>query len=478
MSRFIPYIFLLFLAIPAAGQDLLLSEAVPLRSEVAYYLVGKIKDKHLVVRERPNKITINAYNDDMTLGWERELELPKRRPEIIDIWDYENRFYVLFSHRVKGESHLRIHKYDGGANLVDSTMVKNLGNQFLKPEFDILQSENRRMLQIEKNDFSESREIMVFDLKRMELLYETVFNPPNFNSNADYDQLLIDNEGTSYHVIERYNRKSKKKAHHFAVYLHDANTNAETSFQIRMNGRMSYDVLFSFDNLNRAVVGAGYYVDKAYSRANGTFFVRAPIRNPATASGKFVPFDATLLETVEGKNKKQKKFLSEIRVKDLIVRRDGGVLIVGEKFKRLDARLSPATQATTSTFSNGLNPFTADYFFDDIFIVAHYPSGDMHWTNFFYKRQYSKNDRGIFSSYFVMKTPSQLRFLFNDEIVQNTTVSTYNVQPDGDYNRKALLNANFQNIKLRFVDSKQVSANEVIVPSEFKSELRLLKVLF
>jgi len=245
-----------------------------------------------------------------------------------------------------------------------------------------------------------------------------------------------------------------------------------------MNGRMSYDVLFAIDNLNRRVLGAGYYIDKGYSRANGTFYVSAPVGKPSAANGKFIPFDKTLLETVEGKNKKQKKFLSEIRVKDLIVRRDGGVLIVGEKFKRLDSRLSPATQATTTNFGNNLNPFAADFFFDDIFIVAHHPDGEMHWTNFFYKRQYSKNDQGIFSSYFVMKTPSQLRFLFNDEIVQNTTVSTYNVQPDGDYNRKALLNANFQNIKLRFLNSKQVSANEVVVPSEFKSELRLLKVLF
>lgn len=478
MHRFITILLFIGLSVPSRAQELVLSESVPLRTEVAYYLVGKFKDKHLILRERPNEFTVNAYNADMTLGWEKELELPKRRPEILDIWDYDNRFYVLFSHRVKGETHLRMHKYDGGANLVDSTLVRNMGNQFLKPDFSILQSENRRMIQIEKNNFSESREIYVFDLGRMEMLYETTFTPPDFNANADYDQLLIDNEGSSYHIIERFNRRSKKKAHHFAVFAYDVNTNAPRSFQVRMNGRLSYDVLFAMDNQNKAVVGAGYYIDKSYNRANGTFFVSAPVSNPASAIGKFIPFDKTLLETVEGQNKKQRIYLSEIRVKDLIIRRDGGVLIVGEKFKRLEARLSPATQATTTNFGNRFSPFTADFFFDDIFIVAHHPSGDMHWTNFFYKRQYSKNDQGIFSSYFVMKTPSQLRFLFNDEIVQNTTVSAYNVFPDGDYNRKAILNANFQNIKLRFVDSKQVAANEVIVPSEFKSELRLLKVTF
>ena len=160
--------------------------------------------------------------------------------------------------------------------------------------------------------------------------------------------------------------------------------------------------------------------------------------------------------------------MTEIRVKDLIMRKDGGVLIVGEKYKRLDSRGGTGIQQNQL---GNFRPFASDFYYDDIFIVAHYPTGDLHWTNFFYKRQYSKDDLGIFSSYYVMKTPSQLRFLFNDEIVQNTTVSTYNVLPDGAYDRQAILNANFQNIKLRFVNSKQVSATEVVVPSEFRNDL-------
>jgi len=245
---------------------------------------------------------------------------------------------------------------------------------------------------------------------------------------------------------------------------------------MKMGGRLTYDVDVTLDNMNHTLIAAGYYSEKLFTRANGTFYLKAPLGDPRSAMIKFYSFDNTLLETVEGKNKRQKKFLSEIRVKELIPRRDGGVLIVGEKFKRLDSSIPTATQQNRQL--GGFTPFTSDYFFDDIFIVSHHPDGGLHWTNFFYKRQYSKNDRGVFSSYYVMKTPSQLRFLFNDEIIQNTTVSTYNVQPDGEYDRKALLNANFQNIKLRFISSKQVSASEVVVPSEFKGELRLLKVLF
>ena len=466
----------MFSAITLHGQEVILSESVPLRNEIAYYLIGKIKDKHLVLRERPGKFVLNAYNEDMTLGWERELELPKRRPQIVEIFDFEDRFYVLFLHKVKGDNRLTMHKYDGGANLVDSTLVKNFGSQFLQPDFKILQSENKKMLQIERDNASESRELMVFNLQRMELLYEAVFNPPNFNSSVDFNKLLIDDEGTSYYVVERDNRRTKKKTHRFEVIGYESYSNRQFKFDMRMSGRITFDVDVIVDNLNHTLIAGGYYAEKVFSKANGTFYLRAPLGDPASATLKFEEFNNTLLETVEGKNRRQKKFLTQIRVKDLIPRRDGGVLIVGEKFKRLDSRT--ATGTLQSRQFAGFTPFVSDYYFDDIFIVTHHPDGELHWTNFFYKRQYSKNDSGVFSSYFVMKTPSQLRFLFNDEIIQNTTVSTYNVKPDGAYDRKALLNANFQNIKLRFVNSKQVSANEVIVPSEFKGELRLLKVLF
>jgi len=466
----------MFSVMTLTAQEVILSESVPLRNEVAYYIIGKIKGKHLVLRERPGKFLLNAYNEDMTMGWERELELPKKRPEIVEIFDLDDRFYVLFLHRVKGDALLSMHKYDGGANLVDSTIVKNLGGQFIQPNFNIIQSENRKILQIERDNASESRELIVFNLERMEMLYEMVFNPSNFNSSINYNKLLIDDEGTSYYVVERDNRKSRKKTHLFDVYGYESYTNRLFNFKMKMSGRMTYDVDVTIDNLNHTLIAAGYYSDKMFTKANGTFYLRAPLGDPPSAVLKFMPFDNTLLETVEGKNKRQKKFLTQIRVKELIPRRDGGVLIVGEKFKRLDARIPTGTQQTNQF--GAFTPFASDFYFDDIFIAAHYPDGELHWTNFFYKRQYSKNDSGIFSSYFVMKTPSQLRFLFNDEIIQNTTVSTYNVLPDGAYDRKALLNANFQNIKLRFISSKQISANEVIVPSEFKGELRLLKVLF
>lgn len=412
----------------------------------------------------------------MSLSWEKELELEKRRPEIIEAYDYQDRFYVLYTHRFKGASYLRIHKYDGGANLVDSTLVMNVGNEFLRSDFNVIRSENQRMIQIELDRTGDEKFLTVFDLENMKVLYSTEFKAPDYNPFNEYSQLLLGDDGSSYYIIEKNNRRaSKKNTHHFQVHFHDAQSNSGSMFKVNMGGRLTYHIKFKVDNLNRQLVGGGYYTDRALTRANGTFFLRFDQTSPSGRTLSFQEFDQQLLETVEGKNRRKIKFLTGIRVQDIVLRRDGGALIIGEKFKRLENRI----------ISNGFranpvvtSPFGADFYFDDIFIVAHHPDGKAHWTNFYYKRQYSKNDAGIYSSYFVMKTPSELRLLFNDEIEQNTTVSAYSVSPVGEYDRTALLNANYQNVKLRVSDAIQITSNEVLIPSEFRNELRLMRVVF
>ena len=474
--RILSLLLILFFVLPLQAQDVTLSEALPLRNEIAYYLVGKMRDKHLVLREKPANFTVNSFNDNMTMAWEKELELEKRRPKIIEVFDKKDRFYILYTHRNKGELVIKAHKYDPAANLIDSVEVMNLGNTLVTPKLSILQSENRNNIQIRVQTNPNDLQLIVFNIEEMRTLYDVVFDPPDLNPFLDFHQLLIDNEGSSYLVVERDNRKGRRRGHRFSVFAYQSYSDRKFNFDINMGGMITYDVKFVYDNLNHNLVGAGYYSDKAYSRADGTFYVRSTIGDPSSRILKFERFDSQLLETVEGKNKKQKRFLTEIRIKDIILRRDGGALIVGEKFKRLDSR--NISGARVSGGLGSLNPFNSDYFFDDLFIVAHSPGGQLDWTNFFYKRQYSKNDLGVFSSYYVMKTPSKLRFLFNDEIVQNNTVSEYIVDPTGKYDRKALLNANYQNVKLRFVNSKQVSSTEIIVPSEYKNELRLLRVAY
>ena len=82
----------------------------------------------------------------------------------------------------------------------------------------------------------------------------------------------------------------------------------------------------------------------------------------------------------------------------------------------------------------------------------------------------------MYSSYFLFRTPTSLRFLFNDEIKYENTVSEYVLNGNGDFERNSLLSTENLKLRLRFRDALQVNGNELIVPSERRNRLRLVKL--
>ena len=77
-----------------------------------------------------------------------------------------------------------------------------------------------------------------------------------------------------------------------------------------------------------------------------------------------------------------------------------------------------------------------------------------------------------------VKTPKALRLLFNDEIKYENTVSEYVLKGNGGKDRNSVLNTSYQKLQLRFQDALQVSSNEILIPSERRSRLRLVKVVY
>ena len=82
----------------------------------------------------------------------------------------------------------------------------------------------------------------------------------------------------------------------------------------------------------------------------------------------------------------------------------------------------------------------------------------------------------MYSSYFLFKTPSSLRFLFNDEVKYENTVSEYVLKGNGQAERNSLLSTENLKLRLRFRDAIQVDANELIIPSERRNRLRLVRL--
>jgi hypothetical protein len=168
------------------------------------------------------------------------------------------------------------------------------------------------------------------------------------------------------------------------------------------------------------------------------------------------------------------KGIQHLQVRKLQLRRDGGTVLFCERNHFIERGLSSAR----SSFWNSVPRRVVDYFFDDIVVITNMPDGKVHWRTILHKKQYSQDDEGIFSSFFLMLGERRIRLLFNDQILNENTCSSYLVNPDGSYSRESILNTEDRKLRLRFRDAMQINAQELVVPSEYNGKLQLVRVEF
>jgi hypothetical protein len=311
-----------------------------------------------------------------------------------------------------------------------------------------------------------------FDLNAMEFLWERDIELEEFNNIRDYAYFLTNNDGDLIYIIERDNTLSRREDHHFTVYYYKSSNGTINRYQVPMVGKLTYDVIFEFDNINKKIVALGLFSEKNMTRVLGYFSLFVPEDPNQQYVLTFRNFEDQFVSNLLGKDVDAKRGLQECSIQEVVLRRDGGVLMIGEMNRQFERRLASSGRVVMDSYSR----FIVDYYFDELFIFSIHPDGSDHWNEILYKKQYSQDDNAVFSSFFLFKNPSEIRFLFNDEIRPENTVSEYILNGNGTLDRRSVLNTQNLKLKLRFRDAVQVDFNEVVIPSERRNRLRLVKI--
>ncbi|OAV45989.1 hypothetical protein [Lewinella sp. 4G2] len=470
-------LFLSLLCTCGSAQVLTVSDELTMRSDTDYSLIGKLGGQTLLLQDRSTKYLLTAYNRGMKQTWEKELELRGRNVRLLESVAKQDGtgFYLVYLFRESGRHSLQVDLYNPAGNLKDSTTLVNFGLFVSNPEDEIYRSEDDTKLVILFTDQSTKPRVIGIDLAEQKLLYDRVIEPKNFYYGEDFLQAEVANSGDLFFIIERDNFKSKRKEHRFEVHHLEAKQ-AAREFEVSMGDSLTYDLFWRYDNMNDRLLGGGLYTTRDFSKAEGYFTVAVDPANPTAADPRFVPFPIPLIRNVQGKKyNKKHPGIDEMSVRDVILRHDGGALLVTERNRQLERRSAASRTQVATDF--GIRPLV-DYHYDEVIVFAVHPDGKPHWNNILHKKQYSQDDGGVYSGFFLMENPRSLRFLFNDEIRFENTVSEYVVNGRGEFDRNSLFNTRDLDLRLRFKDGIQVAGNEMILPSETRNKLRLVKMTY
>jgi hypothetical protein len=178
---------------------------------------------------------------------------------------------------------------------------------------------------------------------------------------------------------------------------------------------------------------------------------------------------------VTGRDAKKVDGIENLVPKELIFREDGGFIAISEVNKVYERR---SNYSLPNSIASRNSARWVDYYYEDILVHSFEPDGQLSWKKILRKKQYSQDDGALYSSYFRFTNPSHVRLIFNDEIVQNNTVSEYILNSAGREDRKTVLSTDNQKLRLAFSEAYQTSGNAFIVPSERQSKLSLVEVVY
>ena len=463
------FILLLFIsnALAIQGQQVTVSEDINLRSDYLYNLIGKIDDQILLYRDKGMDHTLQVYDDNL---WEKqsiELAFERKRIDLVGLVPSERDFNIFYSYRKKGNQILSCRKFDAAGQLVDTaTLVTN--NLLLSyQKYYYAYSMDKRYAAI----FSFVRDnlvsVFMFDVENMVTVWEGSYSFDVPYIKRDFREMIVTDQGGCFMILEKSNfRIGKPNTNIEAYYLNQVNGGL-TRQVISMEEKHLVDFVMDYDNVNNKLIMVGLYGDKFRYRADGYFYMDE-------GALVFNPFPEQLYRELEKNNKKKKiSNLEDFVVADMVIRADGGALVFFELQKRFSRR-SNAIEGRRAFDGSGY----IDYYNEDVIALSIHPDGKEHWRTILRKKQFSQDDGAIYSSFFIFKTPTELRIIYNDEIRQDNTVSEYILNPIGENERNIVMNTEYQRLRLRFQNAVQISSKEFVVPSERNNRLNLVKVTF
>lgn len=354
-----------------------------------------------------------------------------------------------------------------------------------------------------KKGKSERLALSVYD-SEFQSIWESEVNLPYLDRTFSVEKYEIDNEGNVYLLGVRffdgikYRRKGKPNYEYILISYSDQ---GENRLEHRFTETDKFFTDLTFEPLkNGTVLCSGFYSEKNSYSIKGTFFFRMNIKTEEIFVKSFKEFDFDFLTYQLSDYQKQKAEKAVLRndkdrapelyrysLDDLIIRSDGGVLMVSEQYY------------VQEFFRDAYNPFygyrntlnrnnnvTYLYNYNDILLVNISPEGEIEWTSSIPKNQVTSNDGGYFSSYAKAVVRNNIYFIFNDNVLNydgsnrsirdfngsNAVIALTEVGKNGNSTTKPLSYDRKDKILTRPKVCRQVNPKKMIVYGELANKFR------
>ena len=462
-----------------SGQEVTVSSDLSLRSKLAYDIVGRVDESLILYQNESKDQSIIIYDNNLVQQSERQINLFGKRPEVYEVVNLDTAFAVIYGFHEKKTENVQMDIFSATAELIDSITIATKDKDWSGLNFETVMSQDERVIAFYDFKGRDEMQLLVYDLDLDSVLHNNIYFFKGSNLYNDLLNVDLSNEGDFYMLTEINNSKSQKNNHEAVIFHFLPFFEEIQQINIPLCGVVCGDLMLSVDNTNRQIGIVGLYHDKKYSESTGFLWIAEAPQNFNNLDVTYTPFSKDLYFEVYGN--RNEKHLEDFAVAEVIWKNNGSPILTFEMqvdIARRSAGGFVTNQSSSRNYNGGNNGGWSDHYREDVVIISLSKANKVEWHKVFYKRQFSQNDEGVFSSFYSFLTPSRLRLIYNDEIKSSNTVSEYVLDPVGNYKRTSVLSTEYQNLKLRFQDATQISSTELLVPSQKNYDLSLVKIDF
>ena len=471
--KWIGYLMVFMVAGQLYAQKVTVSREILVRNNFNYDILPNIGQNTLFYHDRGSEQVFEVYDESLKFIGEVQPEFEVRNIQPIAVVPTDTTFNFFYSYRDAGSIYTRVIGFNDKVELIDSLTIsvrdKRKTNANARYVVSADKSKVLLFTPLEKQIL-----LQLVDNQNLRTIYEHTLQIDGINLRSEFDKIALTNHGEIFIITRKNSVWSRDKGKGFRL-IHIKN---DLQYIIKNFNPESGEITMlklGYDEKNQRVALGGLVSNSSEDAAIGYFgFSVPPAQIPDFAEIIINKFTQDFIMEASGKVNKKLKELNDFRIKDMLIRYDGGIILLAEQTREFVRR---SQMSNPAQFYSGLpTAGYVDYYNENIILLATYPDGTGHWKQVLYKKQFSQDDNGVYSSYFLFQTPSRLRLLYNDEIKSSNTVSEYVLDPTGNFERKSVLSTEYQNLKLRFRDAIQTGSSGIIVPSERNGRIYLVKI--
>jgi len=384
-----------------------------------FVLLGKVQNLLYTFRTDDNRFFLDAYTDSMKQTAVIELDfIPQNavKPQFVISQDQIVVSYQYFQNNMLYLCAVVLDQYGKmkmPVQLLDSVKATAAAARKKYGFYD----------QVVSHDKSKIAFYIIKDVEQQSVL-ETLLFDSNLSFIAQHrlvlsrqapilpQQIVLGNDGQLYVSSYYYHQQENQLNDNAQIFKLNIKEQAVTQYYIPLDGIFIDGLLMKLDQVTDELQYSGFYATTNKAAFEGFIYGKLAMDANDAPAFKLNKISEEMRATLGGR--KQKKAINNYQIKDVIVKNDGGLILIAEDSYITTKSTAPAMGFYSSYYGSPASRVIKEYNYGDLLMMSFDSTGNVDWNTIIRKHQYSQEDQGLFSSYAFANTGAFLVFVYND----------------------------------------------------------------